>query len=187
MLRFKPASPHTQFRFYPQMKPSGSFPNLANKSFSVNGYARYKAGDEGVLVSCGDAMGGYALYIQDGRLKFHFNFFNKTRYSLKSEPLEDGDLKATFDFVLTGENKGICRLRVNDRTEDHAEIECRPLFYARAPLTIGRLFASPICRDMPRGSYFNYSGTIRYVEYLLEKPADYDDSMTEMMRELHIQ
>ena len=45
----------------------------------------YKSGDEGVLFAAGDNGGGYALYIQEGKLKFHYNWLSIKHFQVDSD------------------------------------------------------------------------------------------------------
>src|SRR5678815_161376 len=54
--------------------------NIKNKSYSVTADIEVpESGASGVIVSQGGHMGGWVLYVQDGRLKYHYNFLGLRR------------------------------------------------------------------------------------------------------------
>lgn len=60
-------------------------------------------GAEGVLVAHGGRFGGYALYIQDRRLHYHYNLHTLERTTVSSESaIPEGDVTITMDFDTPG-------------------------------------------------------------------------------------
>jgi arylsulfatase A-like enzyme len=53
--------------------PTDVAPDVRSRSYRIEADATLKAGDEGVLLSHGDATSGYSLFVQDGRLKHVMN------------------------------------------------------------------------------------------------------------------
>ena len=82
------------------------------------------AGAEGVLVSCGSRFGGYALFVQDGRLTYVHNYLGLDEFTLGAEaPLPSGQATLRLEFTVTGMpdlargrgTPGRARLLVNDQ------------------------------------------------------------------------
>ena len=67
-----------------------------------------ETGGEGVIVAEGGSSAGFALYVQGGKLIYHFNWFDESRYVITSnEPVTAGKSTVRFDFAYDGgEGKG---------------------------------------------------------------------------------
>ena len=65
------------------------FPLIANRSFRIRARFAHRADDAGVLWAIGDPTGGLVMYVEDGRLHFHYNGFGE-RTSLPGVPLPAG-------------------------------------------------------------------------------------------------
>lgn len=185
MLRFAPSEYKSRLTFYPEMDINAPAPRLANKSFTITAAASYKKGDEGVLVAGGVNVGGYVLYIEDGKLKFHFNYLNERFYQAESGfEITEGEHIFAFDFVNTHPDKGVGRVLVDGRAGPAAVISGYPLFAAAGGLGVGRYPTSPVQRRHKGKGYFKYTGTIDRVDFELERPTDDMDIMLELEREL---
>ena len=184
MLRFAPVEYKSHLIFYPEMDINGPAPRLGNKSFTLMVVANYKKGDEGVLVSAGVNVGGYVLYIEGNRLKFHFNYLDERYYQVESATeVEDGEHNFVFDFVNTSPDKGVGRVLVDGQAGPPIAISEYPLFPAAGGLGIGRYASSPVQHLHKGKGYFRYTGVIDRVEFDLERPTDDMDIMLELERE----
>ncbi|ROS75660.1 arylsulfatase [Curtobacterium sp. PhB130] len=102
--------------------PEGSGPKLNNVDHVVSVPVTIPDdGAEGVLFHVGGDAAGWVLYIRDGKLVYHYNFFNLRRHTLESDrPVPHGDTtlgfrftsadvpggSATVDLVIDGEPAG---------------------------------------------------------------------------------
>lgn len=60
-------------------------------------------GAEGVLLTHGSRHGGYALWVQDGRLHYLHNHLGLARFAVSStEPVPNGDVVLAMEFAPTG-------------------------------------------------------------------------------------
>jgi hypothetical protein len=60
-------------------------------------------GGEGVILVTGGASAGYALYVQNGKLVYHYNRFDRERTNLLSNiPLQTGKSTVTMEFAYDG-------------------------------------------------------------------------------------
>ena len=60
--------------------PEGAAPDTKNKDFNVTAYVTIPSSDptvNGVLATMGGRFGGYALYLRDGHLVYHYNYVGK--------------------------------------------------------------------------------------------------------------
>ncbi len=185
MLRFAPSEYRSHLPYYPEMDINGPAPRLANKSFTITAYADYRDGDEGVLAAAGVNVGGYALYIEDGRLKFHFNYLDESFFQFESdEKLVPGNHALAFDFANTHPDKGVGRVLVDGKPSEAVAVAVYPLFPVAGGLAIGRYPSSPVQHAHKGKGYYHYTGEIDRVEFDLERPTDDMDMMLELEREL---
>lgn len=83
-------------------------PNTKNRSHRIVAQIEMpKAGGEGMIVAAGGASAGYALYIQDGKLVYHYNWFERERTSLVSSlPVPQGRSTVSMEFAYDGGGLG---------------------------------------------------------------------------------
>ena len=121
MGRPTPTAGRTRFTYYPGVValPSGSAPNLLNKSFQVIADVQVaKAPASGVVWAMGGTDGGYAIYVKDGKATFAGNFLGRTvtRVTAKQPlPVGKATLRGEFTYDGGGMGKGgTLSLFVND-------------------------------------------------------------------------
>ncbi|MBA4011741.1 MAG: arylsulfatase [Phenylobacterium sp.] len=100
----------THFTYYPgalRLAETAS-PNTKNRSHRITAEIEMpKSGGEGMIVAAGGASAGYALYVQDGKLVYHYNWFEKERTTLTSDiPVPAGRSKVTVEFAYDGGGLG---------------------------------------------------------------------------------
>lgn len=84
-------------------------------------------GGEGVIVAMGRQSAGFALYVQDGKLVHHYNWFDDQRYVItSSEPMPAGQSTVRFDFAydVGGAGKGgVGTLFINEKKVGEGRID----------------------------------------------------------------
>jgi arylsulfatase len=103
--RPKIAVDRSQFSLYPgtQGVPSNAVPTLLNRSYSITADVDLAAGNEGVLFSQGGNDGGHSLYVQDGRLRYAYNYVGRNRYYVESDAtVPVGRHRLRVEFEVTG-------------------------------------------------------------------------------------
>jgi arylsulfatase A-like enzyme len=179
MYRYAPSKPKTHYLYYPEFT-FGPGPRLAQDSFIANAYVTYKAGDEGVLYASGDNNGGYALYIQDRKIKFHNNWCSIKHYHVDSDiMLPEGELELAFDFVLTRLGAGVGRLLINGRPSGNVYIDSQPLFFGGS-FGIGKFPFISVTGDMKEKKNYPYTNHIDRVEFNLARPVGDMELMLEL-------
>lgn len=187
MLRFPPSEEKTRYVYYPQKLPGGSAPRIANKSFTMSAFVDHSPGNSGILISAGVNVGGYALYIEDDKLHFYYNYINEKHFHIESDAeLSGGKNSLTVDFKQNGPNEGVCRLIVNGIPGSGINISTYPLFAAAGGFAIGRYTTSPLVASHKNKGYFNYAGVIEKVVYNLERPVSDQDLMLELEEEARV-
>lgn len=100
----------TKFTYYANASrlPETAAPNTKNRSHRVSAEVEMPAkGGEGVIVSEGGKSAGFALYVQDGKLVYHYNYFERVRTNLvSSDPLPIGKSTVAVEFAYDGGGLG---------------------------------------------------------------------------------
>ena len=83
-----------------QNLPVGIMPPIRNRSYSVTAHLTVpEGGAEGVLLAAFDHLGGFSLFVQDGRLRHTYSFMGVETYRQVSEvPLPSGAVVVRLDF-----------------------------------------------------------------------------------------
>lgn len=100
----------TRFTYYPGAVrlPETASPNTKNKSHTISAdIVMPEKGGQGVILAVGGISAGFALYVQDGKLVYHYNWFDDSRYIITStEPVPVGKSTVRFDFAYDGGGAG---------------------------------------------------------------------------------
>ncbi|MCH7790515.1 MAG: hypothetical protein IH940_13905, partial [Acidobacteria bacterium] len=150
--------------------PEQTAPDIKNRPHRVSAHVSTGDSPQGVLVSQGSVLGGWAFYVDDGKLVWHLNVARR-RTTTISAPLdvEAGDHVFEFDYATEGNMTGVGQLYVDGALVATGEVG----FYTPtrftltgAGLTVGRANALPVCDD--RGAGVAFSGTIDRVVIALD-------------------
>jgi len=167
----------TKFTFYPGTANigAGMIPPVYNRSFTVTADLEVPPGGaEGVIVAESDVMGGFALYVQDKRLRYTYSFLGiKVDTLTASEELPTGKTQVRYEFTADAPSKpatgGRSRLFVNDRQvgEDRLERTVPQRFTSYAGMDIGRDNGEPVSPSYRDKSPFAFTGSIGKVVFEL--------------------
>lgn len=160
---------------YPGMVrlPEGAGPKTHNVDHVINVEASLPVpGAEGVLVCLGGKSAGWSLFIRDGRLVYHYNWFDTERYEIISDiPVPAGDAVLTAAFAVDGTVPGgpaRVRLFMNGVPCGEGRIgkQVRARFGFES-YDVGVDKISPVCASYPRGrpGFPFTGGTIRSVAF----------------------
>ena len=119
--RFVSSNPHSvASRRHWQLKPGtgripqAAAPDIRNRSYRITAKVDIpKGGASGVLVAQGDWCGGYAFYIQDGKLVHDYNFVNRHFVVRSDRAVPDGPCELVYEMRKTGQYKGEGTLYIN--------------------------------------------------------------------------
>jgi arylsulfatase len=80
---------------------AGMIPRIYNHSYTISAdIVVPEGGAEGVIVAAFDHLGGFALYVQDGKLKHHYSMLGVLEYTQTAEtPLPSGDVSVEMIFA----------------------------------------------------------------------------------------
>lgn len=98
-----PAADRTKYTYYPGTEnvSSGMIPYIYNRTFAITAELEVpKAGAEGVIVAEADAMGGFSLYVRNGKLHYTYSAVGLRVDTLtSSEPVPAGKVTVRYEFV----------------------------------------------------------------------------------------
>jgi arylsulfatase A-like enzyme len=80
---------------------AGMIPRVYNHSYTISAdLVIPEGGSEGVIVAAFDHLGGFALYVQDGKLKHHYSMLGVLEYTQAAEsPLPAGEVNVEMVFA----------------------------------------------------------------------------------------
>jgi arylsulfatase len=106
--------------------PEMSGPFIKSNNYEVNAYITADQTTEGVIYAVGDRMGGQALFIKDGKLRYSYSTLGLYWQDFAGVRIPDGDLKITMKHTmkeqkLNGPSK--VELFINDQKVGELDIK----------------------------------------------------------------
>src|SRR6185312_10079786 len=169
-----PLPKQTQFTYHGDVQnvASGMIPRIFNHSYTISADLEIPAGGvEGVIVAEADHLGGFSLYVKDGKLKHTYSFVGVMEFKQESEiPLPTGNVSVRMEFTAdapTPATGGEVTLYIDDAPVGGGRMEHTvPVrFSAYAGMDIGRDNGMPVDRDYADLSPFAFTGTIKKVVF----------------------
>ncbi|HYR95585.1 MAG TPA: arylsulfatase [Candidatus Binatus sp.] len=118
--------PRARYTYYPQgaAVPEPVAVNVRNRSHTVCAAVDIPAdGAEGVLVAQGSLLGGWSLYVKDGRLCYAHNFVGLEEHRVRSDvALAPGARVLELRFTKTAEHQGTAELVVDGAVVGRGEV-----------------------------------------------------------------
>jgi arylsulfatase len=160
----------TEFAYYPGAVriPESSAPNTKNKSHTITvNLENPREGCNGVLVAEGGIVGGFTLYVKEGRPTYEYNWFTQERYKVTGSqklPIGACAIRIDFDYDGGGIGKGgNVSLFVNDKKVAAGRVEKTEIarFSADETFDVGMDTGSPVSTDYESPNPF--TGTIKSV------------------------
>jgi arylsulfatase len=146
--------------------PEVSAVNVRNRSHTISAEVVIPPeGAEGILLAMGSGLGGYVLFVKDGRLHYVHNFCGAAEHRVSSNTIiTAGEHTLVYRFDKTGEHKGRGALLIDG--VESSSIEIDPFTRTRFSITGDGLWCGhhtglPICRDYR--APFRFTGTLRRV------------------------
>jgi len=170
-----PPTGRTKFTYYPGTENigAGMIPPVYNRSFTISADLDIPAaGAEGVIVAESDVMGGFSLYVQDGRLRYTYSFLGvKVETLTATENLPTGKVPVRYEFIADQPGKpatgGRGRLFIADKQvgENHMEQSVPQRFTTYAGMDIGKDNGEPVSPTYQAMSPFAFTGKIGKVVF----------------------
>jgi arylsulfatase len=161
----------TKFTYFPGVRrvPESSSPNVKNKSHTITVDVEIpKDGADGVLAAAGGNVGGYALFVKDGKPTYEYNYFTVERFKIAGrDRLTPGKHTIRFEFKYDGGGVGkggTGTIFVDGQEAGKGRIEKTILgrFSADETFDTGEDTGSPVS-DLYKAP-FRFAGTIKKVE-----------------------
>jgi len=156
--------------------------NTKNKSHSVTAEVEVPtSGVKGVIVAQGGNMGGWSLYVHEGKLKYHYNFLGMLRFNVTaSSPLPPGTHQVRMEFTYDGGmGKGAAiTLYADGKNVGEGRVErTHALFFSMdETMEVGCDVGEPVSEDYGnRGNEF--SGKVNWVQIDIDAAAKDADHM----------
>ncbi len=156
--------------------PEGSAPPIYQRTHTITASIDVgEDGAQGVIVAEGGSAGGYALYVEEGKLVYEYNFFGKERNKIVSAAkLPSGKVQVEMDYQqkpITKANPavgGTVTLSVNGKQVARGEVPhvVPSRFSATETLDIGADLGSTVSEDYTAPHAFN--GKIEKVDIELK-------------------
>ncbi|RJR40664.1 MAG: arylsulfatase [Deltaproteobacteria bacterium] len=128
MLPF-PGGERPKYTYYPGAVriPETCAPNTKNTSFSITAEIDIpQAGAQGVIAAVGGVVGGWSLYVQDGKPAFTYNYLTAERPTVMAkDKLPAGPATIRYEFAYDGgwAKGGVSRLSVNGKQVAEGRID----------------------------------------------------------------
>jgi arylsulfatase len=129
ILNPRPTTRHDRLRYvyYPNgaAVPEGAAVNVRNRSHTITAEIDVAPGvlAQGVLLALGSVLGGFSLYLHEGRLRYVHNLYGTRRDAIAATaPLQPGSHECVFAFTKTGPFAGTTELRVDGTVVATGEI-----------------------------------------------------------------
>jgi arylsulfatase A-like enzyme len=178
-VRLRPVPPRQHFAYYAGMEINAPVPRLKNKPFSLDAQVDYRAGDEGILFACGFNIGGYVLYVESGRLCFHYNFVDSEYMdAVSSAPLPEGEHTFGFRFETEKPGEGWGTVTVDGAPAGECVRFTDSGFMVKSCIGVGRYSASAVKRShKSRPNHFAYTGKYSRVDLFIGAPETHEDRL----------
>ncbi|MFF0345322.1 arylsulfatase [Kribbella sp. NPDC004875] len=152
------SKPRTRSVYYPGGAeiPESVAPNIRNRSYTIAAeleVATPEAG--GVIFSQGSKFGGHALYLDEGRLRYVYNFVGDLVQTIESDELvPTGHVVVSASFDREGDTmpaEGVLSLHILDCKVGEDRIRTQPGKFGLGGggLVVGRAGAEPVSADFP--------------------------------------
>ena len=125
--------PRDRYVYYPGSGavPEGVAVNVRGRSYKIIADVDLSDGAEGVIFAHGSRFGGHALFLQDGKLHYVYNFLGiPPEQTFVSEPLTPGPHALGMEFIREGagphkESVGTTNLYVDDKVVASGEMRAQ--------------------------------------------------------------
>ncbi len=169
-----PIAQDTTFEFRGDVQNilSGMIPRIYNRSYTISAdLVVPEGGAEGVIVAEADHLGGFTLYVKDGKLTHTYSMMGVFVYTqVAEEDLPAGEITVRLEFLADAAKPatgGDVTLRVNERQVGKGRMDFTvPIrFSGYAGMDIGRDNGGVVDRAYEDQKPFPFTGTIKRVVF----------------------
>ncbi len=163
-----------EITFYPGMvrMPEGSGPKLVGVPFTMTVPVEIpKEGAEGVMFALGGDAAGWSLFLWEGKVRYHYNFFGIRRYDVVSpDKLSPGKHQIELTFTPDSPKPGgpaTVSLSIDGKQVADGRIDEQvPQRCGTETLDVGMDCVSPVCADYEEKGLFPFTGKLESVSFL---------------------
>ena len=173
-----------EFRGDVQNVLSGMIPRIYNRSYTISAdLVVPETGAEGVIVAEADHLGGFTLYVKDGKLTHTYSMMGVFIYTqVAEEDLPAGEVTVRMEFLADGAKPatgGDVTLFVDDRQIGKGRMDYTvPIrFSGYAGMDIGRDNGGVVDRVYEDQKPFPFTGTINRVVFDITPHVTEDDEL----------
>ncbi len=151
-----------------------AFLNVKNTSISITAQLDLKGNDKGIILCQGGQFGGWALYMDDGKPAYTYNWFGLEHYTIKSNtslPAGDAVVSLKFDYDGDGFGKGgLASIYVNDEKVAEGRVDkTQPMiFSADETADVGKDDATQVVSIFDDAEDSEFSGYVKSVEIVID-------------------
>ena len=168
----RPDAVPVEYRGDVQNVMSGMIPRIYNHSYAISADLVVPAtGAEGVIVAEADHLGGFSLWVQDGKLTHTYSMMGVFIYRQQAdEPLPAGEVTVRMEFAADAAKPatgGEVTLYINDRPVGKGRMDHTvPIrFSAYAGMDIGRDNGGVVDLSYEDKKPFAFTGTVKKVTF----------------------
>jgi arylsulfatase len=149
--------------------PEFAGPFMKSNNYVVNAFITADSTTEGVVYAVGDRMGGQALFIKDGKLRYSFSTLGLYWHDFKGVKIPHGELKITLKHTMKEaklNGPSIVELLINDRKVGEMDIKATVYgaYTAHETFDIGRDEGMPVNREYEdKGKFLFTKGQLHNV------------------------
>lgn len=127
-------------------------------------------GGEGVITCAGGLTGGWSLFILNGKLNFHYNYFDFDNYSVTStQKVPTGKVVIKAEFTPNEPFKGgVLKLYINDQPAGELKFDKSNFTLSAEPFEVGQDAISQVSPAYKAKGSFPFNGTINKVSFELK-------------------
>ena len=164
------SSPRSRYIYYPggAEVPESVAPNIRSRSYTIAAELNIETKEAGgVIFSQGSRFGGHALYVQDGKLKYVYNWIGELLQVVESsERVPTGHVVLSASFEKQGETmpaQGTLSLYVRDKKVGEGAIRTQPGKFGLGGggLVVGQSGAEPVGEYVGERPWAFVGGTIK--------------------------
>ena len=178
-----PATTKLEFRGDVQNVLSGMIPRVYNHSYTISAdLVVPEGGVEGVIVAEADHLGGFSLFVQDGKLTHTYSMMGVFIFRQQaSEPLPTGEVSVRMEFAADAPKPatgGQVTLYVNDREVGGGRMDHTvPMrFSGYAGMDVGRDNGGVVDRSYAAKAPFPFTGTIHKVVFDIKPHLEHEEA-----------
>jgi arylsulfatase len=149
-------------------------PNICPSSYTVTAELTIpEKGCEGVIACAGGSSGGWSIYVQDGKLAYHYNLADFEHYTVQArDPLPSGKVTVKLEYTSKGLKPGgtlntgaTVKLFVNGRSAGEGSVGTAMNRHGTEPFEVGRDSISPVNPDYKGKGDFAFTGNIDKITF----------------------